>query len=59
MRESGYEAAYQLVHGELPQPSAPRLALPARSPGNLLAVVLIAVGLLALPGLAQRQRLAL
>jgi hypothetical protein len=44
---SGYEAAYQLVHGELPQPQHPA-SRTGPEPGNLLAVVLIVVGLLAL-----------
>jgi hypothetical protein len=45
--ESGYEAAYQLVHGEPPQPQHPS-SRSGPEPGNLLAVVLIVVGLLAL-----------
>jgi hypothetical protein len=44
--ESGYEAAYQLVHGELPQPQHPG-SRSRPEPGNLLAVVLIVAGLLA------------
>ena len=44
--ESGYEAAYQLVHGELPQPQHPG-SRSRPEPGNLLAVVLIVTGLLA------------
>jgi hypothetical protein len=44
--QSAYETAYQLVHGELPQPPHPgSRSRPA--PGNLLAVVLIAGGALA------------
>ena len=39
--ESGYEAAYQLVHGELPQPQHPG-SRSRPEPGNLLALVLIA-----------------
>ena len=44
--ESAYETAYQLVHGELPQPSRPG-SRSRPEPGNLFAVVLIVVGLLA------------
>jgi hypothetical protein len=47
VRESGYEAAYQLVHGESPPIAAPR-SRPAPETGNLLAIVLIAFGLIAL-----------
>jgi hypothetical protein len=47
VRESGYETAYQLVHGELPQPESPT-SRSGPEPGNLLAVVLIAAGLIAL-----------
>jgi hypothetical protein len=46
VRESGYEAAYQLVHGghhEL-QPPTSRVR---PEPGNLLAVVLVGAGLIA------------
>jgi hypothetical protein len=44
--ESAYETAYQLVHGEPPQPAHPgSRSRPA--PGNLLAVVLIVAGALA------------
>ncbi|MGH2980024.1 MAG: hypothetical protein ACRDLQ_10380 [Solirubrobacterales bacterium] len=46
VRESGYEAAYQLVHGELPEPQSPTSRF-GPEPGNLLAVVLIALGLIA------------
>jgi hypothetical protein len=44
--ESAYDAAYQLVHGELPQPPHPG-SRSRPEPGNLLAVVLIVLGLLA------------
>jgi hypothetical protein len=47
VRESGYEAAYEQVHGEPPPIEAPR-ARRGPEPGNLLAVVLIAFGLIAL-----------
>jgi hypothetical protein len=47
VRESGYEAAYQLVHGELPQPQSPT-SRSGPEPGNLLALVLVALGLIAL-----------
>jgi hypothetical protein len=47
VRESGYEPAYELVHGEPPglRPPASRSRPEA---GNLLAIVLIVAGLLAL-----------
>ena len=47
VRESGYELAYELVHGEPPglQPPASR-SRPA--PGNMLAAVLIGAGVIAL-----------
>ena len=44
--ESGYETAYQVVHGELPQPQRPG-SRSRPEPGNLLAVVLVVAGLLA------------
>jgi hypothetical protein len=44
--ESGYETAYQVVHGELPQPQHPG-SRSRPEPGNLLAVVLVVAGLLA------------
>lgn len=44
--ESAYEAAYQLVHGELPQRPHPG-SRSRPEPGNLLAVVLTVLGLLA------------
>jgi hypothetical protein len=47
VRESGYEAAYQLVHGELPQPQLPTSRSRPET-GNLLAAVLAGVGLIAL-----------
>jgi hypothetical protein len=47
VRESGYETAYQLVHGELPQPEAPT-SRSRPEPGNLLALLLIALALIAL-----------
>jgi hypothetical protein len=47
VRESGYEAAYELVHGEPPQPGSPT-SRSRPEPGNLLAVVLVALGLIAL-----------
>jgi hypothetical protein len=47
VRESGYEAAYQLVHGEPPPVKAPG-SRSGPEPGNLLAIVLIAFGLIAL-----------
>ena len=44
--ESAYETAYQLVHGEPPQPAHPA-SRSRPAPGNLPAVVLIVVGALA------------
>lgn len=47
VRESGYEAAYQLVHGRDPDPRVPA-ARGRMEPGNLLALILVGVGLVAL-----------
>jgi Putative prokaryotic signal transducing protein len=47
VRESGYEAAYELVHGHPPEP-VPPTSRSGPEPGNLLAVVLIVLGLIAL-----------
>jgi hypothetical protein len=47
VRESGYEAAYELVHGEVP-PVQPPTSRSRPEPGNLLAVVLLGMGAIAL-----------
>jgi hypothetical protein len=47
VHESDYAAAYQLVHGHEPEPQLPG-SRSGPEPGNLLAVVLIALGLIAL-----------
>jgi hypothetical protein len=46
VRESGYAAAYELVHGEPPPLRSPA-SRSRPEPGNLLAVVLIGIGLIA------------
>jgi hypothetical protein len=47
VRESDYDTAYQLVHGHEVEPRPPG-ARSGPEPGNLLAVLLIGVGLIAL-----------
>jgi hypothetical protein len=47
VRESGYEAAYQLVHGESP-PLQPPASRSFSAPGNLLAMVLLGLAAIAL-----------
>lgn len=46
VRKSGYEAAYELVHGEQPQLRSPA-SRSRPEPGNLLALVLLGLGLIA------------
>jgi hypothetical protein len=46
VRKSGYETAYELVHGEPPPLRSPA-SRSRPEPGNLLAVVLIGIGLIA------------
>jgi hypothetical protein len=46
VRESGYDAAYELVHGDQPQLRSPA-SRSRPEPGNLLALVLLGLGLIA------------
>lgn len=46
VRESGYAAAYELVHGEPPPLQSPA-SRSRPEPGNLLALVLLGLGLIA------------
>jgi hypothetical protein len=46
VQESDYDAAYRLVHGQEAEPRRPA-SRSGPAPGNLLAIVLIGVGLIA------------
>lgn len=46
VRSSGHDAAYELVHGEPPQPGSPT-SRGRPEQGNVLAIVLLGVGLIA------------